>query len=53
MVTKIDLSGFVIVVDNGRNVINCENCANYEQFVEIVKELRKNGKIAKNCEVVI
>ena len=53
MVTKIDLSGFVIEVDNGRNVINCGNCANYEQFVEIVKELRKNGKIAKNCEVVI
>ena len=53
MVTKIDLSEFVIVVDNGRNVINCGNCANYEDFVEIVKELRKNGKVAKNCVVVI
>ena len=53
MVTKIDLSGFVIEVDNGRNVINCGNCATYEDFVEIVKELKKNGKVAKNCEVVI
>ena len=35
MVTKIDLSEFVIVVDNGRNVINCGNCATYEDFVEI------------------
>ena len=53
MVTKIDLSGFVTVVYNGRNVINCGNCANYEDFVEIVKELKKHGKVAKNCEVVI
>ena len=44
MVTKIDLSEFVIVVDNGRNVINCTISATYEDFIEIVKELRKNGK---------
>ena len=53
MVTKIDLSEFVIVVDNGGNVINCGNCATYEHFVEIVKALRKNGKIAKDCKIVI
>ena len=53
MVTKIDLSGFVIEVDNGRNVINCGNCATYEDLVEIVEELRKNGEVAKDCEVVI
>ena len=41
MVTKIDLSGFVIEVDNGRNVINCGNCATYEDFVEIVKKQNK------------
>ena len=53
MITKINLSEFVIVVDNGRNVINWGNCTTYEDFVEIVKELRKNGKIAKDCVVVI
>ena len=53
MVTKIDWSGFVIGVENGRKVIYWGNCATYEDFVEIVKELRKNGKVAKNCEVVI
>ena len=53
MVTKTDSSGFVIEVDNGSNVITCENCATYEDFVEIVKELRKNGKVAKNCVVVL
>ena len=52
MVTKIDLSGFVIEVDNGRNVINCGNCANYEDCAEIVTEQKTNGKVAKNSEVV-
>lgn len=53
MVTKIDLSEFVIVVDNGRNVINCGGCQDYPEFVEIVKALRKNGKIDKDCIIVI
>lgn len=53
MVTKIDMVNFVIEVENGRNVIDCGKCGSYPEFVEIVKALRKNGKIDEKCEIVI
>lgn len=53
MVTKIDLSEFVIEVENGRNVIYCGNCKNYEEFVAIVRSLKNLGKLAEDCKIVI
>jgi hypothetical protein len=52
LVTKIDITLFTIEIGNERIVDYGNNC-NYEQFVEILKKLKKDGKIAKDCKVVI